>query len=102
MSLADRTLALDSRFLGALPIVNHFLARMGLPELFQWRLPPPDPRCRVAADRVLMTLLRSLIVDRVPLYSVSGWATSMSRIPRLTLKPGRCCDKWSVVPTSCM
>jgi transposase len=77
MPLADRAFALNSSFLGPLPIVNHFLARLGLGELFDHRLPPLDPRCRVSAARALLMLLRSLIVNRIPLYRVSEWAASM-------------------------
>ena len=35
---------LDSKFLGALPIVNHFLLRLQIPPLLDKRLPTPDLR----------------------------------------------------------
>jgi transposase len=68
---------LDSKFLGALPIVHHFLLRLQIEALLEKRLPPPDPRTKVPPARVLMVLLRSLILSKAPLYSVSEWAAAM-------------------------
>jgi transposase len=68
---------LDSKFLGALPIVNHFLLRLQIEALLDKRLPPADPRTRVSPALVLMVLLRSLILSKAPLYSVSEWASFM-------------------------
>jgi transposase len=68
---------LDSKFLGALPIVNPFLARLQIETLLAERLPAPDPRSKVPPASVLMLLLRSLILSKAPLYSVSEWAASM-------------------------
>lgn len=68
---------LDSSFLGALPIVNHFLLRLQVEALLAKRLPPADPRTKVPPALVLMVLLRSLILSRAPLYSVSEWSAAM-------------------------
>lgn len=68
---------LDSKFLGALPVVNPFLVRLQIETLLETRLPPPDPRNKVPPASVLMLLLRSLILSKAPLYSVSEWAASM-------------------------
>lgn len=68
---------LNSHFLGALPIVNRFLARLQVESLLQCRLEPPDPRRKIPAAQVLMALLRNLVVSRVPLYSMAEWAGSM-------------------------
>ena len=68
---------LDSKFLGALPIANHFLLRLQIEALLDKRLPPPDPRTKVPPTLVLMTLLRSLITSKIPLYSVAEWAAAM-------------------------
>lgn len=77
MSIQDSSFDLDSKFLGALPIVNHFLLRLQIEALLGRRLPPPDPRIKVPPASVLMVLLRSLILSKAPLYSVSEWAASM-------------------------
>ena len=65
---------LDSKSIAALPIVNRFLARLHLPDLFAAYLPPPDPRSRVDPVATLGAFLRCLIVARTPLYSVGEWA----------------------------
>jgi transposase len=77
MPSQDVSLDLDSRFLGALPIVNHFLRRLQIASLLEQRLGPPDPRSKMAPVSVLMILLRSLIVAKAPLYSISEWAAAM-------------------------
>lgn len=77
MSTQDASFNLDSKFLGALPIVNHFLSRLQIEALLDKRLPPPDPRVKVAPALALMALLRNLILSKAPLYSVSEWGASM-------------------------
>jgi transposase len=73
----DPSFDLDSKFLGAVPIVNHFLLRLQIQAWLNQRLPPPDPRSKVPPALVLMALLRSLILSKAPLYSVREWAASM-------------------------
>lgn len=77
MFVQNESFHLVSKFLGALPIVNHFFERLQLQALLEKRLPPPDPRSKVSNALVLLALLRSLIVRRIPLYSVSEWAGFM-------------------------
>jgi transposase len=71
---------LHSERLGPLPLVNHFLERLGLEELLD-RYVPSDARCTVAHARALGVLLRSIIVEREPIYrqqeSVHGFAGAM-------------------------
>ena len=62
MSIKDASLDLDSKFLGALPIVNHFLARLQVEVLLERRLPPPDPRSRKARRKT--SSLPRMIVRR--------------------------------------
>ena len=70
----NRPFNLDSKSIAALPIVNDFLARLQLPDLFAAYLPPPDPRSRVNPAATLGAFLRCLIIARTPLYSVIEWA----------------------------
>lgn len=70
----NRPFNLDSKSIAALPIVNHFLARLHLPDLFAAYLPPPDPRSHVNPVATLGAFLRCLIIARTPLYSVIEWA----------------------------
>jgi len=68
---------LDSKTVGVLPIVNHFLQRLKIIDLLDRYLTPPDPRTKLAPARALGVLLRNLIVCRKPLYSVGQWAQQM-------------------------
>ena len=68
---------MDSKQVGALPIVNHFLRRLRITELMDGYLPPPDPRAKMAPRQALGVLLRNLIMNRSPLYSVGEWAQDM-------------------------
>jgi len=72
--------SLQSERLGPLPLVNHFIERIGLEEALQ-RHVPSDARCAVPHARALGVLLRSLIVEREPIYrqqeTVHGFASGM-------------------------
>lgn len=57
---------LESRSFGALPVVNHFLGRIGLDELLERYLPHTDRRCRLAPSRALGLLLRNILRKDVP------------------------------------
>lgn len=65
---------LESRRLGALPIVGRVLARLRFGELLEAHLPVPDARTKLADARALGVLVRNLIVSRTPLYYVAEWA----------------------------
>jgi transposase len=65
---------LHSYQVGALPIINHILDRMGLREILTEHLPPDDPRTRLPTARALLVLLRNVLVSREPMYGVSQWA----------------------------
>src|SRR5215813_11605564 len=66
--------------LGPLPIINHFIARMGLADALA-RHVRSDQRCTVPHARALGVLLRSIIVERQPIYrqqeTVHGFAAGM-------------------------
>ncbi len=70
----NRPFSLDSKSMAALPIVNCFLARLHLPDIFANYLPPPDPRTHLDPVATLGAFLRCLIIARTPLYSVIEWA----------------------------
>ena len=65
---------LDSKVLGPLPLVNHFIGRLRFEHFLRKHLPIPDRRVQLAAIPALGVLLRNLVVARVPLYSVGEWA----------------------------
>jgi transposase len=54
--------------LGPLPLVNHFLARMGLQALLEKFVPTADRRSAVTHAQALGVLLRSILVEREPVY----------------------------------
>jgi len=58
---------LHSERLGPLPLLNHFIERIGLEALLD-RYVPSDARCAVPHARALGVLLRSIIVEREPIY----------------------------------
>lgn len=60
--------ALLSERLGPLPLINHFLDRLGLEALLEKHVPTTDRRCRVPHAGALGVLLRSIIVEREPIY----------------------------------
>jgi transposase len=66
--------------LGPLPLVNHFIERIGLEDMLDQHV-KSDARCSVPHARALGVLLRSFIVEREPVYrqqeTVYGFASGM-------------------------
>ncbi len=69
----DDTSFLERR-IGALPIVNQFLSRLGLAALLDDYV-PMDPRATLAPSASLLVLVRNLVVERAPAYKISEWVT---------------------------
>jgi len=66
--------------LGPLPIVNAYLDRLRLPSLFDRFMPSTDRRSGLSTAKALGVLLRSILVEREPIYrqqeTVSSYAPS--------------------------
>jgi transposase len=62
--------------IGALPVVNAVLDRLGFDHLVSTALGEPDPRSAMAPARVIGVLVRNLAVGRRPLYAMSAWAAT--------------------------
>lgn len=60
--------------IGALPVVNLVLDRLGFDELLASYLPEPDRRCVIEPARAIGVLVRNLAISRQPLYGISAWA----------------------------
>jgi hypothetical protein len=60
-------MGLRTERVGALPLIDHVLARIGL-DLLLDRFVPSDRRCDVPHAKVLSAFLRSLVVEREPVY----------------------------------
>jgi hypothetical protein len=67
--------------LGPLPLINHFIERIGLEALLEQHVPTTDRRCTVAHALALGVLLRSIVVEREPIYrqqeTVHGFASGL-------------------------
>lgn len=73
--------ALTTERLGPFPLVNHFIRRLGLVELLDRHVPTTDRRCAVSHALALGVLVRSIVVEREPIYreveTVHGFAPAM-------------------------
>jgi transposase len=71
--------------LGPLPLVNHFIDRLGLEETLARRVPTEDARSRLSHAQALGVLLRSIIVEREPIYrqqeTVQDFAPGLFGVP---------------------
>ncbi len=64
----DASLGLHTQRLGPLPLINHFLARLGMEEHLDRWVPTKDRRIRLPYAKGLGVLLRSILVEREPIY----------------------------------
>src|SRR5258708_31607686 len=75
-----RRCALRPERVGPLPLVNHFIQRVGVEDVLD-RYVPSDARCAVPHARALGVVLRSIIVEREPIYrqqeTVQAFASGM-------------------------
>ncbi len=80
-SSRDARFSLNTERLGPLPLINHFLERMGLAALLEKHIPTVDKRCRVPHAQALGVLVRSIVVEREPIYraqeTVHGFAAGL-------------------------
>lgn len=71
---------LHTERLGPLPLINHFIERIGLHDTLLRHI-PSDARCSITHASALGVLLRSIIVEREPIYrqheTVHGFADGM-------------------------
>ena len=65
---------LDTKVVGAFPLVNHLLKRLRFEQILRKHLPPPDPRALLPTHSALGFLLRNLVLAHAPLYSLAEWA----------------------------
>src|SRR5208283_1558980 len=77
-SLPDQQLDLQTERLSPLPLVNDFIERMGLPVFLEQYVPSNDQRCAISHAQALGVLLRSIIVERDPIYRQQETASSFA------------------------
>jgi len=66
--LTAERLRLRAERLGALPLINHFIARLDLERHLEDFVPTTDRRIRLPYAKALGVLLRSLLIEREPMY----------------------------------
>ncbi len=66
-------LNLASTTIGPLPIINHFIDRIGLAHLLEPYLPSP-PSLKLSHAQAILLFLRNILIERNPLYRLSEWA----------------------------
>ena len=54
--------------LGPFPIVNHFFDRLQLESVFERSIPTKNPRCSLSYAKGLGVLVRSIAIEREPIY----------------------------------
>lgn len=72
--MAPEPYRLRTQLLGPLPVINHFLDRMGLAESLERFVPHDDARLRLAPAAVLGVVVRNLVTHREPVYALGEWA----------------------------
>jgi transposase len=82
------SLRLESVLLAGLPVINHFLDRLGLDDLFGQYVPHRDRRCLLPPATGLGLLVRNVLHGRAPLYALEEWATPVEPA-QLRLAPGQ-------------
>jgi transposase len=65
---------LEEEMLGAVPVVDHFLARLGVARLLDEYVPATDRRVRLAPATAIGVVIRNLALSHQPLYSMHEWA----------------------------
>jgi len=65
---------LESLALGPVPILNHFLGRLRLEEIFRRGLSGRERRRKLDSARALGVFVRNMLVSRQPLYALPEWA----------------------------
>ncbi len=72
--MADPPYQLRTDVLGALPIIQHFVSRLGIDDhLARW-VRAGDASTRLSVAKVLGVVLRCLCLRREPLYALAEWA----------------------------
>jgi len=81
--LSPAALGILAERLGPLPLINHFLSRMGLLEVLEQHVPTADGRSTVSHAQELGVLLRSIIVWTAS-SRMAGRIDSSDLLPELT------------------
>ena len=72
------SLELESRTIGALPIVNEFLRRLGIESLLDEYVPSRSNQ-KLSYAGTILALIRNVVISRNPLYKIAEWADAFDR-----------------------
>lgn len=87
MDHQDANVELDTQLLGALPIVNAFCDRLGLPALLGQYLPGGDARLKLDPATAVGVVVANLVLHHQPVYALGEWAGPFDPA-LLGLRPG--------------
>jgi hypothetical protein len=80
---------LHTERLGPLPLINHFIERIGVHQTLARHI-ASDARCTISHASALGVLLRSIVVEREPIYrqqeTVHGFASGMFGVSALDME----------------
>ena len=74
MTPATGPFGLRAEVLGALPIVDHFLERLGVDAQLESFVPGSDRRVKLQSAKALGVLVRNLALGHQPVYALGEWA----------------------------
>lgn len=83
----DGPFRLRAEILGALPILNHFMAHLGVDRLLDAYVPARDGRVKLAPAKPLGVVVRNLTLGHQPVYALGEWAAPFDHT-LLGLEPG--------------
>jgi len=72
---------LDSKLVGALPLINHYLKKIGFQRCLEKHMPTPDRRAALNPAVTIGVIVRNLVLARAPLYGIGEW--TRARVPEL-------------------
>ncbi|HUU89030.1 MAG TPA: IS1634 family transposase [Candidatus Glassbacteria bacterium] len=71
--MGKNTLSIIPVRLGAMPVVEKFIDKLGIEKLFE-EIVPTDRRDKIPVCKTLSIILRNIILERHPLYKIGDWS----------------------------
>ena len=83
--MPEGKLELRTERIESIPVINHFIERLGLDSILSTHI--PEGRSRISHSTTLAILLRNLTMQRIPVYGIQEW-TSLFRHDLLGIESG--------------
>ncbi|MHB1493337.1 MAG: IS1634 family transposase [Thermoplasmataceae archaeon] len=71
--MPEGKLELTTERIESMPVINHFMERLGLDMILSTHM--PEGRSRISHSTTLAILLRNLTMQRIPVYGIQEWAS---------------------------